>query len=79
MYYYDHMFNPQWVNENYYNSIKTQAEKQQYYYEQNREVGNATKAMRDLCEAVKKLDESHQQDAFWGCLMVLAEEFGWKQ
>ena len=76
MYYYNHMFNPQWVNPNYYNSIKTQIDK--YNFEQNNEVVNATKAMRDLCKAVKKLDDPHQQTAFLSCLAVMAEEFGWQ-
>lgn len=45
------MFNPQYVNQQYYNSIRAEIEK--YNYEQNKEVINAVKAMHDLCEAVK--------------------------
>ena len=44
------MFNPQYVNQQYYNSIRVEIEKNNY--EQNKEVINAVKAMHDLCEAV---------------------------
>ena len=41
-------------------------------------INNAIEAMHDLCDAVKDMDQNHQQQAFWGCLGVMAEEFHWK-
>ena len=70
------MFNPQYVNKQYYNSVREEIAK--YNYEQNKEVANAVKAMHDLCEAVKKLDSQHQQTAFYACLAEMANEFNWR-
>lgn len=69
------MFNPQYVNQQYYNSVREEILK--YNYEQNKEVANAVKAMHDLCEAVKKLDSQHQQTAFYACLAEMAKEMNW--
>lgn len=68
------MFNPQYVNADYYNQIR------QFEYNQNQDkkVRDAMKAMRDLCDAVKDMDQNHQQRAFGGCLGVMAAEFHWK-
>lgn len=76
MNYYEQMFNQQYVNPQYYQANLYQI--QQYNYEQNKEVMNAAKAMRDLCKAVKKLDAQHQQEAFYACLAVMAEERNWR-
>lgn len=70
------MFNPAYVNQNFYQSIPPQA-MWQYQQSQSAEVQKAVKATRDLCEAVNKLDAEHQQQAFYACLMVLAAELGW--
>lgn len=75
MYFNDMMFNPQYVNPNNY--YQQQARIMQYNHEQNCEVLKATNAMRDLCHAVKKMDDAHQQEAFLKCLAVMAEESGW--
>lgn len=75
MFFNQMMFNPQYVNQSYYNQIQTQIA--QRNFQQKQEVANAMKAMKDLCEAVKNLDEPYQQEAFWGCLWVMAVEFGW--
>lgn len=50
MYFNDRMFNPQYVNQNYYLQLQ-----QQQYYEttQNLEVQKAVKAVHDLCESIK--------------------------
>lgn len=73
-YFNNMMFNPQYVNADYYNQIR------QFEYNQNQDkkVRDAMKAMHDLCDAVKDMDQTHQQQAFWGCLGVMAEEFHWK-
>ena len=75
MYFNDRMFNPQYVNQTYYNQI--QAQIAQYNFEQNTEQAKALKAFREICEAVKKLDEQHQQELFMACLGVMAKEFEW--
>ena len=75
MNFYDQMFNEKYVNpQNYYN-MKAMVEK--YNQEQNTEVTNAVKAIHDLCEAIKKMDMQHQQEAFGLCLAEMAKEFGW--
>lgn len=73
-YFNNMMFNPQYVNADYYNQIR------QFEYNQNQDekVRDAIKAMHDLCDAVKDMDQNHQQQAFRGCLGVMAEEFHWK-
>lgn len=47
--FYNQMFNPQYVNLQYYRQI----EQMQYQAKQNEEVSKAVKAIHDLCEAVK--------------------------
>ena len=74
--FYDQMFNPAYVNQNFYQSSPPQA-MWQYQQNQSAEVVKAMKATHDLCEAVNKLDAEHQQQAFYACLMVLASELGW--
>lgn len=69
------MFNPQYVNQQYYNSIKEEIAK--YNYEQNKEVANAVNAIHDLCKAIKNLDSQHQQTAFYACLAEMAREMNW--
>lgn len=75
MYFNDKMFNPLYVNPVYYNQVQSQIA--QYNFEQNTEQIKALKAFHDMCEAVKKLDDQHQQELFVSCLGVMAKEFGW--
>lgn len=49
----------------------------QYKIQQENEVLKAVKAMKDLCESFKKLDDEHQQQAILLSLGVMAKEFGW--
>lgn len=63
MYFQERMFNPTYVSRNYYNQIQTQIDN--YNFQQNIEVEKAVKATHDLCSAVKKMDEWHQQEAFF--------------
>ena len=67
------LFNPRYVNQEYYNEIK----RQQYEFEQQREILNAVKAFRDLRDAINKIDPAHQQQAFVACLCELAKEYNW--
>ena len=76
-YFYNQMFNPQYVTPDYFAMLQAQAAKQ-YQQNQSNEVQKAVKATYDLCEAVNKLDAEHQQQAFYACLTVLAAELGWK-
>ena len=71
--FYNQMFNPQYVNAEYYRQI----EQQQYETKQDKEIAKAVKAIHDLCEAVKKIDANHQQQAFNACLFELAKEMNW--
>lgn len=71
--FYNQMFNPQYVNMQYY----YQLQQQQYEAKQNEEVEKAVKAIHDLCEAVKQLDDQHQQVTFYACLAEIAREFNW--
>lgn len=76
--FYDQMFNPAYVNQNFYQSIPPQT-MWQYQQSQNAEVIKAVKATHDLIEAARKLDSEHQQQAFFACLAVIAGELGWNQ
>ncbi|MBE6904511.1 MAG: hypothetical protein E7480_07895 [Ruminococcaceae bacterium] len=71
--FYNQMFNPQYVNLQYYRQI----EQLQYQAKQNEEVANAVKAIRDLCKAIKELDNQHQMIALSACLAEMAREFNW--
>ncbi len=73
--FYNMMFNPQYVNVNYYHQIMHQMH---YEAEQNKKVCDAVKAMHDLCKAIKELDQNHQVAAFDLCLAEMANEFRWK-
>ena len=76
MYFNEQMFNPNTVNQQYYDSVKAQIE--QYNRSQDKEILNAVKAIHDLCDAVKKLDSAHQQAAFYACLQQMAIEMNWQ-
>lgn len=71
--FYNQIFNPQYVNAEYYRQIQYQ----QYEEKQSKEVEKAVRAIHDLCEAVKHMDEKHQQIAFNACLAELAQELQW--
>lgn len=77
MLFYNQMFNPQYVNPEYYNQIQQQMQK--YQFKQDKEVYNAVKACHDMLEAVKKLDPQHQQQAFNFCLAEIAKACEWNQ
>ena len=74
-YFQEQMFNPSYVNPNYYQ--QNQMEIMRYQQDQTLEVVQAVKAMHDLCEAVKKMDMPHQQQTFMLCLEEMAREFNW--
>ena len=74
--FYNQMFNPTYVNQNFYQAIPPQT-MWQYQQNQNAEVQKAVNATHDLCEAVRNLDQAHQQQAFYVCLGIIAAELGW--
>lgn len=63
--FYDRMFNPQYVNPNYYHMLQ----QQQYECKQQEEIAKVLKAFHNLCEAAGKLDAQHQQITFQACLL----------
>ena len=73
--FYNQFFNQQYVNPDYYRQSQEQIV--QYQQEQSKEVQNVVKAVHDLCEAYKKLDPQHQQQAFYLALAEMAKESGW--
>ena len=76
MYFNQQMFNPNTVNPQYYHSVRNQI--QAYEATQDLEVAKAVKAVHDLFEAVKKMDESHQEKAFLLCLGQMAADMNWQ-
>lgn len=73
--FYNKMFNPEYVNQAYYNQMQQQMA--QHQFEQDKEVLNAVKAFHDMLDAVRKLDEQHQQKAFALCLNEIAKIQNW--
>ena len=75
--FYNQFFNKQYVNPDYYRQSQEQIT--QYQQEQSKEVQNVVKAVHDLCDAYKKLDPQHQQQAFYLALAEMARESGWNK
>ena len=73
--FYNQMFNPAYNNQVYYQQHQNQIV--QYPQEQNKEVCNAVKGFHDWCEAMKKLDPQHQQQAIMLCFAEMANDQGW--
>lgn len=73
MYFQERMLNPTYMSRNY-NQI--QAQINNYNSQQNIEVEKAVKATRDLCDAVKNMDELHKQKASSLCLATMVQELG---
>ncbi len=70
-YFNNRMFNPQFVNPAYY----AQMQQAQYAFQQDKKVCDAVNAIRDLCEAIRDMDEPHQQQAFAACLAEMSRQF----
>lgn len=68
---YNRIFNPQFVDPNYYNQTSQQHER-----EQNIEIAKAVKALHDLCEALKKIDPAHQEAANYACWAEMMHQLG---
>ena len=75
--FYNQFINQQYVNPDYYRQSQEQII--QYQQEQSKEVQNVVKAVHDLCDAYKKFDPQHQQQAFYLALAEMARESGWNK
>ena len=67
---YDKIFNQQYVNNDYLSQIQ----RQQYHAEQQLEIFKATKALRDYCDAARKISPEYQQQAIIACIATILEE-----
>lgn len=74
---FNQMFNTSYINQNNYYQLRDQIAQYQYQQEQyqNCEIANFLKATHDMCEAMKKLDPQHQQQAIYLFLAEIANEF----
>lgn len=71
--FFSQMFNPQYVNPDYYHSLQLH-----YECEQQEEVAKVVKAFDDMIKASQKLDTQHQQIAFQACLARFAATQNWQ-
>ena len=69
MYYYQ-LFNPQYVNEEYFRQMQWQ----QRDVEQRQEIMKAVKAIHEYCEAMRKIDPEYQQLGLNACIAAVFEE-----
>lgn len=76
-FFYNQMFNPNYVNQQYY--LQNLALVQQHQMKQVQEVQKVVNAVRDICKAMKELDAQHQQQAFYLCLAEMANQLGWNR
>lgn len=75
MYFGDVLRNPQNTDMFYYAQQRERA----YQKQQTEEMRKAVDAMRDLCRALKNMDEHHRADAHTACLLVMLQELGFNQ
>lgn len=74
--YFDDVFrDPQYMDMFYYAQQRERA----YQKQQTEEMRKAVDAMRDLCRALKNMDEPHRADAHTACLLVMVQELGFNQ
>ena len=66
----DQMFNNQYVNNDYLQSLQFQY----YQQEQCAEIIKAVKAIHDYCDAVRKIAPEYQNEAFRQCALAVLEE-----
>lgn len=68
---YDQLFNPQFVNNAFLQTIQ-----QQHQNEQNMEIEKAVKAIHEYFDATRKIAPEYQQEAFRRCIKGVLEEMG---
>lgn len=69
---YDQIFNPQYVNPQYYEAIQKVAN--EYEARQQKEIANAVHAIHDFFEATRKIDPQHQQAAMAAIIAEILNE-----
>lgn len=67
---YDQLFNQQYVSQGYVDQIKYN----QHIVEQQQEIANAVKAIRDYMKAAKKIEPRYQQEALCACVVAILDE-----
>lgn len=67
---YEQMFNRQYVNEDYLQTLQ----RQQHHFEQRTEIAKAVKAIHDYCDATRKIVPEYWEEAFIQCAIVVLEE-----
>ena len=72
-YFETQMFNPNYINEEYYRHLQAQ----KYAADQNERVMKVVNSFRDMLDQVNAMDEQHQQQAFLMCLAEIARRNGW--
>lgn len=60
------------MNESYLQQLQAQ----QYHNQQQLEIAKAVKALRDYCDAARKIAPEYQQQAFCACAAAVLEEMG---
>ena len=73
-YFENRLFNPNYMNETYYQQIQMI----NYNANQNERVLKAVHSFSDMLEQVSGMDESHQEQTFMLCLAELARRNGWR-
>lgn len=66
------MFNQQFVNPAYIQDLQARL----HHQEQTQEIAKAVKAIKDYCEAIKKITPDYREQAFCACATVVLEELG---
>ena len=70
---YEQIFNQQYVNSVYLQQLQLQ-----HHAEQQQEIAKAVHALRDYCNAARKIEPAYQQQAFCACAAAILEEINRK-
>ena len=70
----NHMFNPQYFNQEYYSQIRAN----DYTAEQNERVLKVCHSFSNMLDQVKEMDQDHQWKAFCMCLEEIGRRQGWQ-
>jgi hypothetical protein len=68
-------YNPQYINQQSF--LENQAQIQAYEEQQNFAVAEAATKFREYLNAASQVDNNHQQELFFACLAVVAEQMNW--
>lgn len=70
-------YNPQYINQQNY--LQYQEQIRPYEQQQNYEVLNTARKLKEYIDAAKKVDINHCAELFAVCLAVIAEEMNWNK